>query len=299
MKVFITGASGYLGAHLVRVLAEEGHTLRVLTRSPSRARELQPYAQVHVGALQETAALQGWLRDHDALIHNALLWDDVLPDAEDTQPELELEDTRVAIKLFDAAGKAGVKRVLLTSSVAVHRPFATSMSEASALAPSDAYGAIKASNEHFLSALGAMHGMTHHAVRVAPVIGPPAYEGAAFKCDRRFEALVQKAMRGEDIVVQRGDGRQFIGARDVARVYAALLHTEHESGAWIGASQTMTTWASIAESIVQRMRSTSRVVELGEVPPHDFETAKLARLGLRFDTQQVLDAHLDYLVRMR
>lgn len=296
MKVFITGGSGYLGAHLVQRLAEEGHALSVLTRSEARARELAPYARVHLGALQDVDAIEGWLRGHDALIHNAIVWDDA---PEGARPELELEDTRLAIKLFEAAAKAGIPRVLMTSSVAVHRPFARAMDESSALHPVDTYGAIKASNELFLSALAAMHGMTHHIVRVAPVIGPPAYEGAAFKCDPRFVGFFERAARGEDIVVQRDDGRQFIGARDVARTYAALLHTEHARGTWICASQSMTTWASIAEGIVHRMRSTSRVLEVGEAPPHDFKTTKLERLGLRFEAQPVLDAHLDFLLRAR
>ena len=296
MNVFITGASGYLGAHLVRKLAEEGHALTVLTRSESRAQELAAYARVQRGALEDVDALEGWLRGCDALIHNALVWGEAEAGA---YPELELEDTRLTIKLVDAAGKAGIGRVGMTSSVAVHRPFVRAMDEDCALSPVDTYGAIKASNELFLSALATMHGMTHHSVRVAPVLGPPAYPGAAFRCDPRFTEFVQKAARGEDIAVKRGDARQFVGASDVALAYAELLHTDHESGAWICASRAMTMWASVAESIVRRVGSTSRVVEMGDVPPHDFNTAKLERLGLRFETQHALDAHLDFLLPTR
>ena len=40
MKIFITGATGYVGGHLVNRLIEQGHFLNVLVRSPEKNRHL-------------------------------------------------------------------------------------------------------------------------------------------------------------------------------------------------------------------------------------------------------------------
>ena len=37
MKVFLTGATGFVGSHVARAYAEEGAELRLLTRSSSNA----------------------------------------------------------------------------------------------------------------------------------------------------------------------------------------------------------------------------------------------------------------------
>lgn len=294
MKVFITGASGYVGAHLVRALREEGHAITALTRSESRASELREHFDAHalVGALQDVDRLEAQLRGHDVLIHNALIWD--------AQPtELELEDTRLTIKLFEAAARAGVKRVLMTSSLAVHRPFTAVMRASDALAPTDSYGAIKASNELFLSALAHTHNLAFHVLRLGPVVGAPAYEGAALKSDPRFAMFIEKARRGEDIVVKAHDGRQFIAARDVARIYAALLTSPLERETWICTSENFTTWQQIAEQIVKSVGSSCRVIVEGEVGTHSFETTKLAEtLGLRFESHAAMHEHIAHIARL-
>lgn len=293
MKVFITGASGYIGAHLARAVCEDGHAITALTRTETRARELREHFGAHavVGALQDVDTLEAQLHDHDVLIHNALVWD-ALPN------ELELEDTRLAIKLFQAAARAGVRRVVLTSSLAVHRPFTAGMREQDALCPADTYGAIKASNELFLSALAEMHGMQTHIVRLAPVVGAPAYKGAAFNSDPRFATFVEKARRGEDIIVKAHDGRQFIAVRDAARTYAALLTSPLTRETWICTAENFTTWQHIAAAIVKSVGSSSRVIVEGEIALHSFETTKLAKLlGLRFESQAAMQEHIEHVIR--
>ena len=44
MKILLTGATGFLGQEVTRVLVESGHTLRVLHRAASDISTIRPYA---------------------------------------------------------------------------------------------------------------------------------------------------------------------------------------------------------------------------------------------------------------
>jgi uncharacterized protein YbjT (DUF2867 family) len=41
MKVAITGGTGFIGAHLIRALLDDGHTVRAVVRNLKRARQLE------------------------------------------------------------------------------------------------------------------------------------------------------------------------------------------------------------------------------------------------------------------
>ncbi|MFO0579673.1 MAG: NAD-dependent epimerase/dehydratase family protein [Polyangia bacterium] len=103
-------------------------------------------------------------------MHAALIWGE-------PGSELELRDTAVAAKLFEAAGQAVVGRCLFISSVAVHHPFTAEIREEDRLSSTDLYGATKAAGELFLRAACAEHGMTggiHPGPPASPPLGRPA-----------------------------------------------------------------------------------------------------------------------------
>jgi uncharacterized protein YbjT (DUF2867 family) len=61
MKILVTGASGYIGGRLIRVLLEKGHQVRVLVRDPGqvRGRRWANQVEVHVGDLTRLETLTG------------------------------------------------------------------------------------------------------------------------------------------------------------------------------------------------------------------------------------------------
>lgn len=94
----------------------------------------------------------------------------------------------VTAKLFEAAGRAGLKRSIYISSAAVHRLFAGEMSEEDGFGAADIYGATKGAGELFLRAACARHQMTGVVVR------PGAGGGAAGLC--RWRLSYAEADRG-------------------------------------------------------------------------------------------------------
>jgi dihydroflavonol-4-reductase len=113
-KLFITGATGFVGAHVAEMAAAEGAELRVLARESSNTSRLPKGADVVVGDLREPAKFASALAGCDALIHVAAdyrLW---VPDPAEMY-KANVEGTRTLLRL---AREAGVRRVVYTSSVA-------------------------------------------------------------------------------------------------------------------------------------------------------------------------------------
>ena len=115
MKVFVTGATGFLGSHVARVLESQGAKLRLLTRASSDLRNLGGVAGDRVtGDLLEPESYRTALAGCEALFHVAAdyrLW---IPDP-DRMYRANVEGTRALLKL---AREQGVRRVVHTSSVA-------------------------------------------------------------------------------------------------------------------------------------------------------------------------------------
>jgi dihydroflavonol-4-reductase len=114
VKLFITGATGFVGSHVARLAAEQGAELRLLTRGTSKTANLPKSAELVRGDLREPAGFAAALRGCDALIHVAAdyrLW---VPDPAEMY-KTNVEGTRELLRL---AREAGVQRVVYTSSVA-------------------------------------------------------------------------------------------------------------------------------------------------------------------------------------
>ncbi|HLW86750.1 MAG TPA: hopanoid-associated sugar epimerase [Candidatus Sulfotelmatobacter sp.] len=115
MKVFITGATGFLGSHVARVLASQGAQLRLLVRSTSNLKNLEGLnAETATGDLRDPASLDKAISGCDTVFHVAAdyrLW---VRDP-DEMYRSNVEGTRA---ILEAARKNGVRRVVYTSSVA-------------------------------------------------------------------------------------------------------------------------------------------------------------------------------------
>lgn len=115
MKVFLTGATGFVGAHVARELAGRGAHLRALVRATSNLSNLEGVAaETVVGDLLEPDGLRAAIRGCEALMHVAAdyrLW---APDPK-TMYAANVEGTRSLLRI---AREEGVPRCVYTSSVA-------------------------------------------------------------------------------------------------------------------------------------------------------------------------------------
>ncbi len=105
--IAITGAQGYLGGLLCAALERGGRAVRRLTRAPDAARGDAFFSL-------DAAVAEGALAGVEVLIHAAY---DFRPPREAELRRLNVDGSR---RLFDAARRAGVKRILFVSSIACY-----------------------------------------------------------------------------------------------------------------------------------------------------------------------------------
>jgi dihydroflavonol-4-reductase len=115
LKTFLTGATGFLGSHVARVLSAQGAALRLLVRTTSNLNNLEGLnAETATGDLRDPASIDKAMSGCDTVFHVAAdyrLW------ARDPEQmyRSNVEGTRA---ILESARKNGVRRVVHTSSVA-------------------------------------------------------------------------------------------------------------------------------------------------------------------------------------
>lgn len=116
--ILVTGATGFIGNHVARLLLERGETLRLLVRQTSSRLSLDGLrSKIHVGDLRDRASLKEAVRGCRQVYHVAAdyrLWSRRPRDLYETN----VEGTR---NLLSIAQESGVERVIYTSTVGTIR----------------------------------------------------------------------------------------------------------------------------------------------------------------------------------
>lgn len=252
MIVAVTGASGFLGTHLAEVLRARGHVVRGVVRTPGKA-DSSTCDQWATADISHVDALTDAFRGVDAIVANAAL---ATREAAPYSAFLEANVAGVE-QVFTAAIRAGVPRIVLVSSVAVHRLLRFGLHDQSAplltnvrlklslnfLTTNWRYALSKAEGERRAWELAAQAGLQLTVVRPGPIYGPRDHKLTANYrrlLDRRWLALPTTRA-------------PHVHAGDVAAAIAAALERPNTAGKAyllggpsVSPYEVLTTWRELA-----------------------------------------------------
>jgi nucleoside-diphosphate-sugar epimerase len=113
MRVFVTGATGFIGTELVKELVAAGHQVRGLTRSDAGVEQLKAAgAEVHRGNLTDLDSLRSGATGMDVVVNLAFSHDDMSKFAENAQDEVR------AIEALGSVLEPG-KLLVVTSGIGI------------------------------------------------------------------------------------------------------------------------------------------------------------------------------------
>ena len=218
MRIFVTGASGFIGGHLID--ASAGHKLLCLTRRPDE-HVARAGARANVALLQgDLAEPERWLADlqhfaPDCCIH--LAWEG-LPDY---SPERCQHNLALGRRVIDALAAAKVGRVVVGGSCWEYGAARGAADESQA--PVDC--GLFARTKHELHERLKDTGIAHRWARIFFVYGPGQRETSLIpQCHRAFAAGAAPDIRQPRVA------QDFVFVEDVARGLLALAEADIESG---------------------------------------------------------------------
>jgi nucleoside-diphosphate-sugar epimerase len=205
MKALVTGATGFVGSHLVEALRGRGVEVTALARSPAKAAGLAPLGvRVVAGSLHDRPALAEAVAGQDVVYHVAGLV------AARDEAEFLAANRDGTQNLVDSAGRAEVQRFVLVSSMAAAGPAAKGrpLTGDEPPRPVTAYGRSKLASERVVTASG----LSWTVVRPPTVYGP-----------RDLEVLKIFRLARLGIAPVLGDGTQELSMVHAADLAEALI----------------------------------------------------------------------------
>jgi nucleoside-diphosphate-sugar epimerase len=205
MKIFVTGATGFVGSAVVRELLGAGHQVLGLVRSDAAASDLAALgAEPHRGSIEDLKSLTSGAARADAIIHTAFNHDF-------TRFKQSCEEDRGVIEALAAPLVCTTRPLVVTSALGV-LPRGVLVTEETAPA-SGAAAHPRAVTEQAVDAVAAL------GVRVAVVRLPPSTHGDG---DPHFAATLIRIAREKRVSAYIDDGANRWPA--VHRLDAAVLY---------------------------------------------------------------------------
>lgn len=215
MRVFLTGATGFIGSHVLPELRARGHEVIGLTRSDAGARQLaQAGAQAHHGTLEDLDSLRAGAAQADAIVHTAF-------DHDFSRFAENCEKDRHVITALGEAVKGTARPLLITSGVG--------MGSAAPGVPATE-DVFNAANPHpRVASEQAGEALRAQGVNVSVVRLPQVHDTRKQGLVTPYIALARQ--QGRAAYVAEGDNRWSAAAvGDVARLYVLALE-RGEAGA--------------------------------------------------------------------
>jgi dihydroflavonol-4-reductase len=230
-RVLVTGANGHVGWNLTQLLVEKGYSVRASVRTLGDSAKTKPLASLGVelveADLMKPETLEAAVQQMDGVFQVAAVYTSY---ARNPQKEIIEPSITGGINVLKAAKKAGVKKVVFTSSVAavgtVEKGGAPRTEADWNEHATDPYTYAKAEAEKRAWEFSRNYGLPLVSILPAAVIGPGFYRHTP--STQMFELL----LRGQ-VPLVFPMSLSFVDARDVARAHLLAYENPQAQGRYI------------------------------------------------------------------
>lgn len=285
--ILVTGGNGFIGSHLVDLLAASGHAVRVLDTAARSGGNPEGVEDVR-GDVRDAATVRAALRGVQAVAHQAAKVG-LGVNLDDIDDYVSHNDLGTAVVLRAIAAAGGVERVVLASSMVVYgegryrcsehgivapgpREVAAleaglfeppcphcgaalepeAVPEAAPVDPRNVYAATKLQQEHLGAAFSRETGITMTALRYHNVYGPRMPRDTPYAGVASLFASELAAGRPPRVFEDGRQRRDFVHVRDVARANVfALTAPTPVAGAFNVCSGVPRTVLEMAQSLAR------------------------------------------------
>ena len=280
MRIAITGATGFVGRHLVAHLLHAGHTCRCWYRPTSDRREFPRGAPLEwvSGQLNDEQSTDALVEGCQAVVHAALdRPGEGFRGAEGDVIDFVERNVVGTLRLIEAARRAGVERFVFISTCAVHEEILEDrpLDESHPLWPRTHYGAHKAAIEKCVHSYGLGDGFPICALRPTGIYGIDRPLARS-----KWYPLVRTLLQGNPVECRRG-GKE-VHVTDVARAAALLLEAPQVAGHAFNCYDRYVSEYEVAEIAAELADVPASIQGERTRPKHEIRTDKIQQLGMQF-----------------